>query len=47
LIAGWIGTVFIPGVKVDRTARLLFVQKVISVVLNMEYEVSYLRISPR
>jgi hypothetical protein len=75
----WVGTVFVPGVRLDRTAALmqaydryqeiyrpnvrrsrllsrdgdrftvflqLFMKKVISVVLNTEYDVSYIRVSP-
>jgi hypothetical protein len=75
----WIGSVFLPGVTLDRTARLmqayddyheiygpairrssllsrdgdrfrvslqLFMKKVISAVLNTEYDVSYIRVSP-
>jgi hypothetical protein len=75
----WVGTAFIPGGTLDRTAELmqaydtyheiyrpavrrsrllardgdrftvslqLFMKKVISVVLNTEYDVSYLRLSP-
>ena len=75
----WIGTVFLPGVTLDRTVRLmqayddyheiygpairrsmmlsrdgdrfrvslqLFMKKVVSAVLNTEYDVSYVRVSP-
>jgi hypothetical protein len=75
----WIGSVFLPGVTLDRTVRLmqayndyheiygpairrsrilsrdgdrfkvslqLFMKKVVSAVLNTEYDVSYVRVSP-
>ena len=76
----WIGTVFIPGVNLDRTAAFmqsygayqdiykpavrrsrilsrdgdrfivflqLFMRKAVGVVLNTEYDVSYVRLSPK